>query len=88
MTSVLVLGIFGRNDGTPRPTLQRAMGLGFFMVGSVVGGYLVGNYLDSRFGTAPRLMLTFLFLGIASGFLEFYRVAKKLQEEEEKARKR
>lgn len=83
-----MLGIFGRNDGTPRPVLQRAMGLGFFMVGSVVGGYLVGSYLDSRFGTTPWLMLTFLFLGIASGFLEFYKVAKKLQEEEEKARKR
>lgn len=88
MTSVLVLGIFGRNDSTPRSVLQRATGLGFFMVGSVVGGYLVGSYLDSRFGTTPRLMLIFLFLGIASGFLEFYRVAKKLQEEEEKARKR
>ena len=54
----------------------------------MVGGYLVGSYLDSRFGTAPRLMLIFLFLGIASGFLEFYRVAKKLQEEEEKVRKK
>ena len=81
------LGILGGTNGTPRPALQRAIGLGFFMVGSIVGGYLVGSYLDSRFGTAPWLMLVLLFMGIISGFLEFYRVTKKIQEESNKAEK-
>ncbi|MFN3467651.1 MAG: AtpZ/AtpI family protein [Candidatus Brocadiales bacterium] len=81
------LGILGRTNDTPRPALQRALGLGFFMVGSIVGGYLVGSYLDSRFGTAPWLMLVLLFMGIISGFLEFYRVAKKIQEEDRAKRR-
>jgi F0F1-type ATP synthase assembly protein I len=56
----------------------RAISLGFFMVGSIVGCYFVGSYLDSRFGTTPKLMITFVMLGIAAGFVEFYRVSKKL----------
>ncbi|HCN20538.1 MAG TPA: hypothetical protein DIS73_09750 [Planctomycetia bacterium] len=48
------------------------------MVGSIVGCYFVGSYLDSRFGTTPKLMITFVMLGIAAGFVEFYRVLKKL----------
>lgn len=55
------------------------------MVGSIVGGYFVGSYLDSRLGTAPWLMLTLLLMGIIAGFLEFYTVVKKIQEEEDKA---
>ncbi|HHT9119334.1 MAG TPA: AtpZ/AtpI family protein [Candidatus Hypogeohydataceae bacterium YC41] len=81
------MSILRKNNGTPRPVLQGAIGLGFFMVGSIVGGYLVGSYLDSRFGTTPWLMLVLVFMGIASGFLEFYRVVKRIQEEEEKTRK-
>lgn len=84
---MFLMGILGKSNGTPRPVLHRALGLGFFMVGSIVGGYLVGSYLDSRFDTSPWLMLALVFMGIASGFLEFYRVAKKIQEEEEKIRR-
>ena len=84
---MFAMGILGKSNGTPRPSLQRAIGLGFFMVGSIVGGYLVGSYLDSRFGTGPWLMLTLVFMGIASGFMEFHRVVKRIQEEEEESKK-
>lgn len=60
---------------------SRTAGLGFFMVGSIVGGYLVGSYLDSRLGTSPYLLLVFLLLGIAGGFLEFYRTVRNLMSE-------
>lgn len=56
----------------------RAISLGFFMVGAIVGCYFAGSYLDSRFGTAPKLMIIFVLMGIAAGFMEFYRVLKKL----------
>ncbi|MEE9488708.1 MAG: AtpZ/AtpI family protein [Candidatus Brocadiales bacterium] len=59
----------------------RAVGLGFFMVGSIVGCFFIGDYLDSRFGTTPKLMLVFVLLGIAAGFMEFYRVLKRLSDD-------
>lgn len=73
------------NKGKTFYALGRAMSLGFFMVGSIVGGYLVGSYLDSRFGTAPKLMLVFSLMGIAVGFMEFYRVIKNIMAENKKS---
>lgn len=72
------------NKGKTFYVLGRAMSLAFFMVGATVGGYLVGSYLDSRFGTAPKLMLVFSLMGIAAGFLEFYKVIKNLTAENKK----
>ena len=63
---------------------SRTAGLGFFMVGSVVGGYLVGSSLDSYLGTSPYLLLVFLLLGIVGGFLEFYRTIKNLVSEKKR----
>ncbi|MCP4364838.1 MAG: AtpZ/AtpI family protein [Planctomycetes bacterium] len=51
------------------------------MVGSIVGCFFIGDYLDSRFGTTPKLMLVFVLLGIAAGFMEFYRVLKRLSDD-------
>ncbi|MFQ5862567.1 MAG: AtpZ/AtpI family protein [Candidatus Brocadiales bacterium] len=64
--------------------LSRTAGLGFFMAGSIVGGYLVGSYLDSYLGTSPYLLLVFLLLGIVAGFLEFYKTVKNLVSEKKK----
>ncbi|MEE9583964.1 MAG: AtpZ/AtpI family protein [Candidatus Brocadiales bacterium] len=64
--------------------LSRTAGLGFFMVGSIVGGYLVGSYLDSYLGTSPYLLLVFLLLGIMAGFLEFYRTIRNLVSEKKR----
>lgn len=71
----------GSNDKRPPNTFiayGRAISLGFFMVGAIVGCYFVGSYLDSRFGTSPKLMIAFVLMGIAAGFVEFFRVLKKL----------
>jgi ATP synthase protein I len=56
-------------------------GIGFIMAGSIMGGYFLGSYLDSRFGTAPWLLITFLLMSIAAGFLEVYNILKKAMKE-------
>ena len=45
---------------------------GFSVVGSLVGGVLLGQYLDSRFGTAPLCFLIGLLGGFLSSFYLIY----------------
>jgi ATP synthase protein I len=63
----------------------RAMGLtggiGAVMAASILGGYFVGRYLDSKFGTAPWLLITSLLLTMIAGFLEVYKIVKKVTKE-------
>ncbi len=63
----------------------RAMGLtggiGAVMAASILGGYFVGRYLDSKFGTAPWLLITSLLLTMVAGFLEVYKIVKKVTKE-------
>jgi len=44
----------------------------------IVGGYLLGHWLDGRYGTTPYLMLTMLLLGTFAGFLSLYRTAMRI----------
>ena len=63
----------------------RAMGLtggiGAVMAASILGGYFVGRYLDAKFGTAPWLLITSLLLTMVAGFLEVYKIVKKVTKE-------
>lgn len=59
-----------------KDTLQ-AMSLGIHFVLSTFVGLGIGYWLDGFFHTSPWLTVIFLFLGIASGFRELFRVAKK-----------
>ena len=62
----------------------RAMGIAFRIATDLVAGVAVGGFLgwvlDSWLGTAPILLIVFLFLGIAAGLRNSIRAAKKLQE--------
>lgn len=49
------------------------MGLGFELVVPIIAGVLLGYWADSRWGTEPWLTLTGALLGIAAGFLNFFR---------------
>ncbi len=66
--------------------LLRQMGsastVGLHFVLSIFIGLGIGVWLDSRFGTSPWLSLLFLLFGVAAGFLNYFRFAKKQQEEE------
>lgn len=43
----------------------------------IVGGVMAGVYLDRRFGTAPKLTLGFIFIGLFAGIFQIVRVIKK-----------
>jgi len=51
--------------------------LGFQIALSIVIGLAAGIYLDRRFGTAPRLTLIFLGMGIVAGFRNIWIALKK-----------
>lgn len=53
----------------------------FTATGAMAGGYFLGNYVDKKLNTAPWLMLTFVLLGIAGSFIEFFKLIKKLSGE-------
>jgi ATP synthase protein I len=47
------------------------------LVGGMVGGAVVGYTLDWLLGTSPWLLLTLLFLGIASAFRNIIRISNQ-----------
>jgi ATP synthase protein I len=53
--------------------------VGIEMGVSTAIGYVLGAWLDGRFGTTPWLMLLCLLLGISAGFRSLYRAARSAQ---------
>ena len=50
---------------------------------SIAVGYLAGDWLDGRFGTAPYCMIGFVLLGSAAGFMALYRALKRARKDED-----
>lgn len=50
--------------------------IGFQLAATVVGGLLIGNYLDHKWGTEPILALVGLLLGALGGFYNLFRILK------------
>ena len=50
----------------------------FFGVSIVIGAAL-GTFLDKKWGTKPYFLMVGVVLGIATGFNELWRVAKRYQ---------
>jgi hypothetical protein len=70
-----------KNDGKEGSPGWLAMsGSGMLLVGAVLGGYLVGAWLDARMGTSFFMPLCVL-LGAAGGFYQIFatlfRIAKR-----------
>lgn len=55
-----------------------ALSAGTAVVGSVVGGTLLGYFLDGRFGTAPWLLVVGVIVGTIGAFTWLYRLMAKL----------
>ncbi len=51
---------------------MRLTGVGFFIGSSILGGVVVGLWLDSKFNTEPLLVIIGLLLGIAVAFYGVY----------------
>ncbi|MGH6737240.1 MAG: AtpZ/AtpI family protein [Methyloceanibacter sp.] len=61
--------------------MGQALRLATEMVAGVAVGGFIGWALDQVFGTAPFLMVAFLFLGGAAGIMNVVRTAKSMQGE-------
>jgi ATP synthase protein I len=61
--------------------MGQALRLATEMVAGVAVGGFIGWALDRLFGTAPFLMVAFLFLGAAAGIMNVVRTAKAMQDE-------
>jgi F0F1-type ATP synthase assembly protein I/(2Fe-2S) ferredoxin/vacuolar-type H+-ATPase subunit H len=55
-------------------TALNLMGIGWFIVVSILAGVLGGLWLDNRLNTEPLLMLVGLILGVMIAFLNIYRM--------------
>ena len=58
-------------------------GLGIQLAIAVVVFYLIGNWLDERYGTAPWLGLVGLFLGSLGGFIKFFKTVSDLSKDKQ-----
>jgi ATP synthase protein I len=56
-------------------------GIGAVMAACILAGYFVGRYLDAKFGTAPWLLIASLLITMVAGFLEVYKIVKKVMKE-------
>ncbi len=66
----------GRRPGKGSNSLLAAgdyIGVGLQFAGSIVLFLFVGQWLDSRLGTEPWLLLIGVFVGAAAGFYALYR---------------
>ncbi|MCX5895239.1 MAG: AtpZ/AtpI family protein [Proteobacteria bacterium] len=46
---------------------------GFMMAASILVGYFVGSYIDSKLGTGPWFLLVCLLLSVIGAFIEFFK---------------
>lgn len=56
-------------------------GIGAVMAACIMIGYFIGRYLDAKFGTAPWLLIVSLLMSMTAGFLEVYKIVKKVMKE-------
>jgi F0F1-type ATP synthase assembly protein I len=56
--------------------------IGIFFGVAISIGYFAGHWLDQRWHTAPWLSLVGVLFGVASGFVELYRVGKSALKDE------
>lgn len=57
--------------------LLDASSVGIQLVISTFVGFAIGYLLDRTFNTSPWFVIIFLILGIASGFMELFKVARQ-----------
>ena len=74
----------GRSGGRRGPEKPSGLGIGFRIsvefVTTVLVGVGIGYLLDQWLGTAPWLMLVFIFLGLAAAVMNIHRVVRGLDD--------
>jgi ATP synthase protein I len=59
--------------------LATASSIGFQVVFAIFIGLFIGVWLDKMFDTGHKLSLVFLLMGVAAGFLNYFRYARQQQ---------
>ncbi|HXK59766.1 MAG TPA: AtpZ/AtpI family protein [Acidobacteriota bacterium] len=49
----------------------------FILPSAVLGGYMVGRWLDGKFDTFPWLTTLMVLLGTVGGFIEIFRILSR-----------
>ena len=65
--------------GRRNAALELAFSVGPTFIAALGGGWLLGSWLDRRFGTSPTALTICVLLGAASGFFYLIRAARKLE---------
>ncbi|MBI1760624.1 MAG: AtpZ/AtpI family protein [Acidobacteria bacterium] len=60
--------------------LGLVMSAGIAVAGSVIGGTLLGYYLDAWLGTGPWLLIVGVILGTAGALIWLYRLVARIQQ--------
>ena len=70
------------NQQTAGSALGAALRLSIDMVAAVAVGTGMGWLLDRWLGTLPLFLIVFFFFGVAAGFLNVFRTARKMDEQD------
>ena len=74
--------------GSGRQWWSRELGpfltLGMQLAISVVGFFFIGRWIDGKLNTEPWFMLVGLCIGVAGGFVKFFRTASRLGKESDR----
>ena len=68
--------------------LAMASSIGFQVVFAIFIGLFIGVWLDKVFDTGHKLALIFMVMGVIAGFLNYYRFARRQQEEDSRESKK
>ena len=71
-----------RAQETAGSSLGAALRLSIDLVAAVAVGTGIGWLLDRWLGTLPLFLILFFFFGVAAGFLNVIRVARKMEEQD------
>ena len=76
----------GNDDEASRPersasSTHAGLHIGVELVAGVIGGALLGYFLDEWLGTRPFGLIALLFLGSAAGMLNAHRYIKRMERE-------
>lgn len=58
--------------------------IGIYFGVSIALGLFAGFYLDKKLGTTPVFFLVFMFFGIVAGFINLFRLTKKINRNNDK----
>lgn len=56
----------------------------FIMLTPILLSVYAGNWIDEKLGTSPWVLIVFIFIGVASAFLNLYKFVMKAAKDNEK----